>query len=357
MQELNLDTSYAYKLKSLPRGDVLTTAITNTCNIPYKAITIDYNSNCLICTCDGYLPIPVGKVEEFNSIAEVFNSPIAKKLQQDVTDQKFTWCAVNHCGIKDKNILSTKYRLAINIDESCNLHCPSCRREQIMHIDGPEIEGKKQDLEKITSWLAEFDEPIHIILSGNGDPLASHVIRPFFNNYQPKNNQTFGLFTNGLLIKKQLEKSLVLPNITEFIISVDAGSEIVYENIRRGGNWNVLMDNFNFLNEKNKNRIVKLNFAVQKNNYKDLYNFVELCRRYGFSGNIHQLDDWGTWNYDTVENPDTWTITNGTYIEHAVLNSTHPEHNKCIDILIDIANQKNSFIHFTAIIKKLIKEQ
>jgi molybdenum cofactor biosynthesis enzyme MoaA len=356
MPDFKLENQYAYKLKSLPRGKDLTTPILHSCNIPYKTLVIDYNSNCLLCFCDGFLPVPVGKVKDFNSLEEVFNSPIAKILQEDVSNKKFTWCAVDHCGIKNKNITITKYELSINIDESCNLYCPSCRREQIMHTSGPEVENKKQDLEKIAMWLEKFNEPINIILSGNGDPLASHVIRPFFNTYKPKKTQTFRLFTNGLLIKKQLEKSFIFPNITSFFISVDAGSKEVYENVRRGGNWEILNENFDFLVSSNKNHLVRLNFALQKNNYKDLYNFVELCRKYNFAGQIHQLDDWGTWNYSTVKNPDSWTILNGTYLDNAVLRPTHPDHQECLKILHNISKQKNSFIYFSPIIEELIND-
>lgn len=351
---LNLDKEYLYKLKSLPRGKDHQQPIDYSCNFPHRKLVVDYNANCLICICDGWLPIPVGKVKDFDSLPEVFNSDIAKILQEDVDNKKFTWCAVKHCGITNRNNLVNNYELAINIDESCNLSCPSCRREQIMYTDGPEIESKKRDLEKIASWLEKFDQPINIVLSGNGDPLASHVIRPFFNSYQPKPTQTFKLFTNGLLIKKQLEKSKVFPNITAFSISIDAGSKSVYENVRRGGSWSVLLENFDFLSEKKKNHLVSLNFAVQKNNFEDLYNFVELCRQYNFKCVIHQLDDWGTWNYEPGKNTDTWTAVNGTYLEHAVLRSDHPDHIRCIDILKDLDSQQNNFINFSPVIKRLL---
>jgi hypothetical protein len=78
MSNFNLETQYEYTLNSRPRGKDLTTPILNTCNIPHKTLVVDYNSNCLLCQCDGWLPIPVGKVKDFNSLEEVFSSPIAK---------------------------------------------------------------------------------------------------------------------------------------------------------------------------------------------------------------------------------------------------------------------------------------
>ena len=334
----NLDLSYEYKLKSLPRGGDSLTPVAFSCNKPHRVVTVDLNSNCFLCTCDGHLPIPVGQVQDFDTLESVWDSPIAKMLQEDIDAKKFTWCAVEHCGVRNQNIFQPAYQLAINIDESCNLHCPSCRRDPIMHTAGIIVEKKLQDVNRIMLWLEKFDKPIHIVLTGNGDPLASTIIRPLIKNYLPKLNQTFRLFTNGLLIKKQLPDSPLLPNITEFSISVDAGSAEVYEKVRLGGSWKVLLENFEYIKTLPKKKI-NLNFAVQNNNWHDLPNFVNLCLSYGFSANIHQLDDWGTWNKELVETPDVWTIANGTFLDHDVLSQTHVNHNKCKDLIKELIKQ------------------
>jgi molybdenum cofactor biosynthesis enzyme MoaA len=347
MSYFTLSPGYKHTLNSRPRGRHLTTPIANSCNVPYKTVVIDFNSNCLICGCDGWLPIPVGQVQDFVSLNDVWNSPIAKILQDDIAAKKFTWCAVEHCGIKHKNIHQSRYELLINIDESCNLHCPSCRREPIMHTEGAAFDKKIQDVERILSWLNTFEHPIHIVLSGNGDPLASAIIRPLIKNYKSKSNQTFKLFTNGLLIKKQLQHAGILDAITEFSISVDAGSQSVYEKVRCGGKWSVLLENFDYLASINKNKLTKLNFAVQQNNFQDLDNFVELCRHYDFKASIHSLDNWGTWNTDTVLEPDAWTIKNGTFRQHDVLNCKHPQYQDCKTIIQQLIAAKPKGVAFS----------
>jgi hypothetical protein len=355
MSYFKLSPAYAHKLRSMPRGS--TEPITNNCNVPYKNLIIDLNSNCFVCSCDAWLPIPVGKVGDFDSLDAVWNSPIAKLLQKDVDDKKFTWCATDHCGIKHRDIAASTYELSLNIDESCNLKCPSCRRDQIMVTDPVELENKQQDVNRILSWLEQFPHPIHITMSGNGDPLASNIIRPLFLSYTPRSQQTFKLFTNGLLIKKQLLNSKLLPNITEYSISVDAGSAEVYENVRRGGRWNMLMENFDFLVEMNKAHLVKLNFVLQKNNYKDLFNFLELCKHYSFDANVQPLDDWGTWNTNVASNPDEWTIQNGTLLDHDVLRKTHPEYNECVAV-VNLAmetHKHNKKVFFASRLKSLLK--
>jgi len=347
MSYFTLSPGYKHTLNSRPRGRLSSTPISHSCNVPYRSIVVDFNTNCLICGCDGWLPIPVGQVQDFATLEEVWNSPVAKILQQDIDAKKFTWCAVDHCGIKHRNINQTKYELSINIDESCNLHCPSCRREPIMHLLGPVVDKKIQSIDRVLLWLELFDHPIHVVLSGNGDPLASTIIRPLLKKYKPKINQTFKLFTNGLLIKKQLADLSILNNITEFSISVDAGSRAVYENVRRGGSWTVLIENFEYLIAINKNKLITLNFAVQQNNFKDLQNFVDLCQHYNFNANIHALDNWGTWNTDDVLEPDAWTLENGTFKQHNVLDRTHLQYKECHQIIQTIMSNNLQRIHFS----------
>lgn len=331
----------------MPRGSA--SPIPYRCNVPYHCVTIDYNSNCFICQCDAWIPIPVGQVQDFDTLDDLFDSPTAKILQKDVDDQKFTWCATSHCGIKHRNIIKHQFELAINIDESCNLRCPSCRRDSIMHLDGEIVQQKQKDINRIMSWLENFDRPIHVILSGNGDPLASRIIRPLIKQYQPKETQTFRLFTNGLLLKKHLSDSPLLPNVTEFFISVDAGTAEVYKNVRLGGTWEVLMENLQYLQSLGLEKLVRLNFAVQNSNWVDVPTFINLCLDMGFSAHLHQLDDWGTWSNKPLANPDAWTIVNGTFRDHDVLNHQHKNYNQCRELIQEqVAKHRgNRSIHFS----------
>jgi sulfatase maturation enzyme AslB (radical SAM superfamily) len=155
------------------------------------------------------------------------------------------------------------------------------------------------------------------------------------------------LFTNGLLIKKQLDKTELLDRITEFRISIDAGSKEVYETVRKGGSWDMLLENFDFLQQQNLNHYVNLLYVVQKNNYLDIYNFVTLLDRYKFRGTLTQLDDWGTWNHDIVKFPDTWTIANGTFVSNNVLANTHPNYNEYQHIVTELQKQNLPNLSFT----------
>lgn len=320
----------------MPRGFTSHTPVNNRCNVPSFTIVVDFLGNCLLCDCDGWLPIPVGKVGDFNTIEEVFASPQAQMIQQDVANGNFSWCAVDHCGIRNNSKIRSEVTLLINIDESCNLHCPSCRREPIMISQGNEYEKKIDYVNRVTTWLESYDKKIHIVMSGNGDPLASHIMRPLIKNFIPKENQKFTIFTNGLLIKKQLDKLPILDHVRQFKISVDAGSEEVYQDVRPPGVWKILLENFDYIKSIDKNPITVLNFAFQNKNYQDLPNFVDLCNRYGFTGNVHQLEDWGTWSQISPESKDAWTIKNGTFDNHDVLKESHVNYSSAKSIVKDL---------------------
>jgi molybdenum cofactor biosynthesis enzyme MoaA len=166
-------------------------------------------------------------------------------------------------------------------------------------------------------------------------------------NWSPNDNQTFVLKTNGLLIKKQLENLRILNNITHYSISVDAGTKEIYEDVRRPGRWELLIENFDFLQSIDKNKITTLNFALQNKNYRDIESFIELCRAYQFHGHIHEITNWGTWSQiDPKEHADSWTIKNGIFLDHDVLNKNHPNYSEVKQIILK--HQHHEYINFSS---------
>jgi molybdenum cofactor biosynthesis enzyme MoaA len=342
--DINLNPALAYTLRSMPRGKNYDKPIDHSCNVPFKHVTVDSNSDCLLCYCDGWLPISVGQVLDFDSLQDIWESPIAKMLQNDIQQKKFSWCAVQHCGVINHNVNREYYSLNINIDDSCNLACPSCRREARMLSQGPEYDKKIMHVDRILSWLDKFEQPIRISFGGNGDALASHIFRNLIKNYRYKFGQTFQITTNGLLLKKVIADSAIRPAIDVFSVSVDAGTQIVYENVRRPGKWSTLLENLEWLSENRGKSFVTLNFVVQNKNFKDLPAFVELCQKFSFVGSIQALNDWGTWNSQPVLNPDAWTLQNGTFLDHNVTDVNHPKHTEFVEVLHNLAKQNHKFI-------------
>jgi MoaA/NifB/PqqE/SkfB family radical SAM enzyme len=207
------------------------------------------------------------------------------------------------------------YTINLSVDESCNLACPSCRREAVNITSGPAFDKKSKMVEHITRLLTEFKEPMELIMISSGDPLSSLIMRPLVLNWVPMPNQQITLFTNGLLMKKLLPSSSVLPNISNFWISVDAGSKDVYENVRRPGKYHILRENLDWLAEnKSKDAGVLLKFTVSAGNAADIINFCNLCEHYGFRGDITNVDNNFTWdNFNDHE-----VITNNSHPLHSI---------------------------------------
>ena len=187
-----------------------------------------------------------------------------------------------------------------------------------MNTSGSDYDRRLHMVTHLVKLLENFDRPTHIVMSGNGDPLASSIMRPLLHNYKPRPNHTIRLFTNGLLMEKQLSDNHIVSNITQYFISIDAGSKEVYEQVRLGGSHSVLLKNFDFLRDlvAKTGAHVLLKFVLQKDNYRDQEQFIKLAQQYNFNAVINRLDDWGTWK---------------EFNEHDVIgNADHPEHQDAI---------------------------
>lgn len=331
-----------FSYDTIPRNKQLQLDIPYHCEVPGKTLLVDWKGDCFICECEAWLPMSVGKITDFATLDHVWTNTTALALQQDIAQKKFSHCAVDRCGITLGNISRPIYTISINLDESCNLRCPSCRTGAIMITNGSDYDIKLAQVNHLVTLLENFDHPCKIIMSGNGDPLASSILRPLIHRFAPTEDQQIKLFTNGLLIRKQIADSSIRDYISEYLISIDAGSKDVYEKVRLGGKWEQLLDNFDYLKElrQTNNSTVALTFVVQRDNYLDMQNFCRVCIDYNFAGSITKLEDWGTWD---------------NYAEHDVIgNTTHNEHVAAINNLTNTYNEFKDRISFGAALVQLI---
>tara|TARA_Y100000748_G_scaffold300599_1_gene299322 strand:- start:36 stop:1028 length:993 start_codon:yes stop_codon:yes gene_type:complete len=305
------------------------TGITNTCNYPQKVVTVDVEGECFLCTCDGWLPISVGKIQSFNNLEDVWQTDVAKQLQQDIDSKKFTWCSVDACGIRRGDQIKQQYYLSVNVDESCNLACPSCRNSKINWTSGKKYDDRLTIATHLVKLINQFKQPLEIMMSGNGDPLASLIYRPLLLNMEPQDNVSIRMLTNGLLLKKLMPKMKIKENVKYLDISIDAGDSDTYEKVRLGGKWSTLLENLDYVKE-NIDCAVTLKFVLQKDNIDSVDNFVKLMEQYGFNGNIMPIENWGAMD---------------NFAEHDVFASDHPMNARVKDILSKYGNQPGLHFH------------
>ena len=301
--------------------------ITNNCNLPFKVVSIDHDGNCMLCTCDGWLPISVCNIMDIDSFDKIWQTPRAIALQQDVSSKKFTYCSVDSCNIKNQDVLFENYYINLNYDESCNLACPTCRPQAINITSGTKYEHKLKMSKHISKLISKFDHACTINMSGNGDPFASLIYRKFLMTVEPNPKHKYRLLTNGLLLKKLLAKTKIYNNIDVIDISIDAGDQQTYERVRKGGSWPILIENLDYLKSLDLDALIRLNMVVQVENFHSIKHFDKLLQKYNWNGRISRLEDWSTFNKKQ------WQWRN-------ISDKSHPLHGNLEQQIKNISNKK-----------------
>jgi len=294
------------------------------CHHVYNTITIDTDGLIFRCICHAWIPIIVGNILDFQSFEEILDHQISKNIVNSIEDGSYRYCDHTSCGLLISDLLlPTKplddhILLNLALDESCNLSCPSCRTNlKFISEDNPKYSDKKKIIDHLITLVNKSDKKIIVSLAGDGDPFASLLYRQFISNLNNKNLEV-EINTNGILIKdfwSKLEK--IHPNIIRLKISIDAGSQIVYEVVRRGGSWTKLLESLNFItawrNENPYNFELIANFVLQSRNFTDIVKYVQLCLNYDFNLiNFQKIQDWGTYIKD-FESLEVWRNDNVYY--------------------------------------------
>ncbi len=163
------------------------------------------------------------------------------------------------------------------IDSSCNLCCKSCRNKKYVMDD---VSRLKADivLSKLLS-SGYLDQTKSLILSGRGEVFYSPYYRRLLETDLKRKN--IHILSNGILFNETNWNWL--KNKYETIdvqISVDAATKETYSKLR-GGNFDVLLKNLHMLavlHRQGHIRNFKLNFLVQRDNFREMPAFVRLGR-------------------------------------------------------------------------------
>lgn len=322
------------------------------CTKPFSWLEIGKSGECFVC-CRSWLDKPIGNLSK-QPIDDVWNSKDAQEIRESMFDGSFKYCN-DLCPFKNtktgpvvqiydlfnsqpkfKEIYSNKITKlpfgprAINAsyDRSCNLSCPSCRTKVIVELGKQQI-LKIQDkmlelLKKDTEWLC---------ITGSGDPFGSPAFKKLLRELEPNeypNLKSIHLHTNGVLWEKTMWDTMdkIHPLVKSAEISIDAATEETYKINRRGGDWNKLLTNLNWIS--NLNISLKISFVVQQNNYKEMIKFIELGEKLKVKTvYFSKLVQWGT-------------FTEKEYEERCVHKVTHPEYSDLTNIIKQIKNRINS---------------
>jgi len=318
------------------------------CEKLYTWLEVDMFGKAWMC-CPSWLPYPIGNVLT-DTLEEIWNGPKAQELRNQIFTGDWKYCQHEFCPMIASDILpnlkdlnnpptSTIAQLPtvfnFSNDESCNLKCPSCRVDKLMFTEGPLYERRKEVNDKIYNML--FSEPSNrhfsIHVTGSGDPFASKIYREMLQKIDGHlfPNLRINLQTNGVMFTPRNWQRInkIHSNLRRCAISFDAGNKDTYENVTRlGGDWDLLIKNCKFLDEKAKEYIefdMQYDFVVQKDNYKEMKEYIENIDSMFPNANginFSLVTDWGTWPKDVYEDKCIWK-------------ESHPEHENFLKVLLD----------------------
>ena len=139
---------------------------------------------------------------------------------------------------KDPWLLTVQGTL-LAYDESCNLACPSCRKE-IKQPDHGELSRMDDIFELAVRPLLKKGEVL-LTASGHGDPLGSPHLRGKLQTLGGDDYRRLkvNLQTNGLLFNPNGWRHVeaIEDKIEDIRVSVDAATKETYEIVRFPGQW------------------------------------------------------------------------------------------------------------------------
>jgi len=277
--------------------------LTTFCPRPYDTVLIDKSGSCYLCECTSWLPQSAGNLH-IESLESIVTSPMAQQLQGSIADSSYRYCNNQQCSYllsynssKWTNKVPNKQikNIRLAIDDSCNLSCPSCRTKQIFERDKFQLRKRYQLADQIIEYVSKQSHTINIHVGSDGDPFASLVYRYFVKEIKDLPNVRFTIQTNGLLIKKMYHRHTeMFKKLDVLNISIDGATKTTYELLRRGGSYEKIIENLEFVKNIKKFKF-QLHMVVQKDNWQEMLLMLELAKKYNADAvYFNKIQNWNT---------------------------------------------------------------
>jgi len=316
------------------------------CRRPFEWFEVHPDGSVFLC-CPAWLKRPAGNLLR-QSVAEIWNGPVALELRKSLLNDSFHNCNRRLCPrlapllredspgtlqgkrpVKDSEVFLPRGPVILNLcfDRSCNLSCPSCRT-----APRAATAEERENMRLMGRRLREAGEGVRgMRLSGYGDPFAAPGYREFLASIRPEEFpalRSLALHSNGLLFDEAGFTALgwLREKLDEVEISVDAADGPTYALNRRGGDFERLLANLEFIRSLQVR--TSLSFVVQANNFRQIPEFADLAGRYGFRAYFSRLVNWGTFSRQE-------------YRVRAVHLEDHPMHGELKKILAALGDRED----------------
>jgi pyruvate-formate lyase-activating enzyme len=272
---------------------------THFCDKPFTTLETTHQGLAYVC-CPIWLPTPIGKLD--SDPHELWTGATAKKVRDSIVDGSFRHCSRVHCSaianrslprrdskeaqaiIKNHttpgaNVPPPKH-VVLSHDKSCNLSCPSCRAITII--------ANKSKQEQLDSLIDPVILPLlagaeTVNITGSGDPFGSNHFRRLIKRLTNAGEfpaLKIDLHTNGQLWDERAWTDLGLAGrVRNAHISIDAATSDTYSFARRGGSFERLLKNLEFVRKlRRSGEISYLEFSmvVQSRNFREIPAFIQM---------------------------------------------------------------------------------
>lgn len=171
-------------------------------------------------------------------------------------------------------VFSKPFRLFVEITGRCNLNCIMCAYPFFQHGD--------MSLELFKKVLPLFYYANNVVLQGIGESLL-HPDFIIMLSLAKNTGAKISFATNGTVMNEELAEAIVLNDVDHVMISIDAATELTYQKIRRGGDFEKVINNIKKLNQvkkKHNSNLPRLSFefVAMRQNISDLPKLVKLAK-------------------------------------------------------------------------------
>ncbi len=316
-QQKNKDFVVYQKIVSLPSSMLRKTIFDRSyydleCNTMLNHLEILHDGNTRCC-CTTFVKEDLDNIFEKDA-TQLWHSNLHKIMCLSTENKTFSFCDKNMCplfvakGKQTDFVYKEEYKemeeyprvLSLGYDSTCNLSCITCRKNLYV-ATGDECEELCSISRKINEEYMPHVE--FLITAGDGEVFASKAYKEVYTSSKC-NPKYMRILSNGMLFnqKNWEEFSRNKSGDIMLTVSVDAASKETYEKIRRNGNFDILKKNMEFASSLRKNgglRYFRMNFVVQRENYKEMIPFVQWGEALGVDELFFtKILNWGTYTED-----------------------------------------------------------
>jgi uncharacterized Fe-S cluster-containing radical SAM superfamily protein len=290
------------------------------CALPFGDFEVSSNGDVHIC-CPNHLPRTIGNVFGGGTGEEIINSEAAKQVRRSIIEGKFTHCDWMKCPAIQGERLPQRARIAdarlkafiekgdgeidgpqdvrLSHDPTCNLWCPSCRKEKIV-AKGEQFTRIMEITDRVVRPLLKTAKTV--MMNGYGDIFSSRSCRRILESVNEDEHRDLRLIfiTNGVLLTES--EWAKFPNIHRNVgtirVSIDAATKETYDKVRLGGDFERLRQNLEFIAGLRREGVIEkfmISFVVQRENFREMEAFHAWGMELGCDHIVFEcLMDWNT---------------------------------------------------------------